>query len=106
MLARSIRPVTGFGRAALRPLSTSAEGTLLVDIDEERAIATLTINRPKALNALNTDVVLQIRDQYKELSNDDRVRAIVLTGSGEKAFAAGADIKVRRQNREKVFAVF
>merc|ERR1719460_629083 len=65
---------------------------LLCDIDPERAIATLTINRPKAFNALNTPVVLALRARYDELEQDERVRCIVLTGS-EKAFAAGADVK-------------
>ena len=46
----------------------------------------------QALNALNSDIVIALRDQFKLLQNDDRVRCLVLHGS-EKAFAAGADIK-------------
>ena len=77
---------------ALRFASTAEKAVLLSEIDEERAICTLTFNRPKALNALNTEVVLELKRAYEELAHDERVRAIVLTG-GEKAFAAGADIK-------------
>jgi len=65
---------------------------LRVEVDEERAIARLTIDRPKAMNALNTEVVLAIRDAYDYLDASDSVRCIVLAGS-ERAFAAGADIK-------------
>ncbi len=65
---------------------------LRVDVDEKRAIARLTIDRPRALNALNTDVILSIRDAYNFLDASDNVRCLILTGS-EKAFAAGADIK-------------
>ena len=72
--------------------ASASDAVLLTDIDEERGIATLTINRPKALNALNTEVVMGLRDQYALLGADDRVRCLVLTGS-ERAFAAGADIK-------------
>jgi enoyl-CoA hydratase/carnithine racemase len=72
--------------------SSSSQSVLLCDIDEDKAIATLTFNRPKALNALNTEVIMLLAEQYKALDKDDRVRAIVLTGS-ERAFAAGADIK-------------
>lgn len=102
----ALRAGYGHRRApAVRTLSRSAaaavprsrddggeSSALLQDVDEDRAIATLTINRPQALNALNTDVVLRLRDAYAELGADDRVRCIVLTGS-ERAFAAGADIK-------------
>ena len=78
--------------------SADAENDILCNIDEDSGVATLTINRPKALNALNTSVILQLRDFYNELAGDSRVRCLVLTGS-EKAFAAGADIKeVHRHN--------
>ena len=42
---------------------------------------------------MNTDIVLQLKQAYEELNEDDRVRALVLTGASDKAFAAGADIK-------------
>ncbi len=61
-------------------------------IDKNNFIATVTINREKALNALNPDVLKEIRDGFSQLSEDKEVRAIIVTGAGEKAFIAGADI--------------
>ncbi|MHB8124950.1 MAG: enoyl-CoA hydratase-related protein [Desulfitobacteriaceae bacterium] len=55
-------------------------------------IAILTINRPKALNALNNDTLKELSQAFDELKDDSTVRVIVLTGSGQKAFVAGADI--------------
>jgi len=55
-------------------------------------IALIKLNRPKELNALNTQLMGELRDALKQLDNDDEVRVIVITGN-EKAFAAGADIK-------------
>ena len=64
--------------------------TLLVEIDG--AVAVVTIQRPKALNALNQQVLTELHKLIGELRSSDSVRAVVLTGSGEKAFVAGADI--------------
>jgi enoyl-CoA hydratase len=58
----------------------------------EKFIALIELNRPKELNALNRELMLEIRDSLKQLDEDENVRVIVLTG-GEKVFAAGADIK-------------
>lgn len=55
-------------------------------------IATVTLNRPKVLNALNTQVFDELEAAFTALSKDSLVRVILLTGAGEKAFAAGADI--------------
>lgn len=55
-------------------------------------MAIVTLNRPKVLNALNGQMVAELRRLLAELDADTAVRAIVLTGSGERAFAAGADI--------------
>ncbi|MFU8812501.1 MAG: enoyl-CoA hydratase-related protein [Balneolaceae bacterium] len=65
---------------------------LLLETDEQ-GIATLTINRPKALNALNSDVLSELATAFDALNADDSVHAVIVTGSGEKAFVAGADIK-------------
>ena len=62
---------------------------ILVDI--EAPIATVTLNRPKVLNALSPDLVREVNLALGELDADDRVRAVVLTG-GPRVFAAGADI--------------
>jgi enoyl-CoA hydratase len=64
--------------------------TLLVERDG--AVAVITINRPKVLNALNTQTISDLDHAMVELQHDAAVRAIVLTGAGEKAFVAGADI--------------
>ncbi|EWT07303.1 crotonase [Intrasporangium chromatireducens Q5-1] len=53
----------------------------------------LTINRPDALNALNTNVIGLLVDTVREAADDPACRAVVLTGAGEKAFCAGADLK-------------
>ncbi len=58
----------------------------------EEYISVIEINRPKELNALNRELMLEIRDTLRALDDDDRVRVIILTG-GPKVFAAGADIK-------------
>jgi len=64
--------------------------TLLVERDG--AVAVVTVNRPKVLNALNTQTIYELERALLELQQDDNVRAIVLTGAGEKSFVAGADI--------------
>jgi enoyl-CoA hydratase len=60
-------------------------------VDVEPPIATVTLNRPKVLNALSPELVGEVNEALRELDADDRVRAVVLTG-GPKVFAAGADI--------------
>ncbi len=61
-------------------------------INNDGAIATVTINRPTKLNALNKKTIRELHDAFASLDNDAQIRAIILTGSGEKAFVAGADI--------------
>jgi len=61
-------------------------------IEKSVGVATLTINRPKALNSLNSSVLDELLDAFTALGRDGEVKVIVLTGSGEKAFVAGADI--------------
>ena len=61
-------------------------------IEEENEMAILTINRPKKLNALNRRTIEELHVAFKELDEDPGIRAIILTGRGEKAFVAGADI--------------
>jgi len=56
-------------------------------------VAVVTIDRPDALNALNRETLTELRDRLRELANDTAARVVVLTGAGERAFAAGADIK-------------
>lgn len=61
-------------------------------LDRDGAVAVLTINRPKVLNALNTQTLDELRRAVLELKHDVAVRAVILTGAGEKSFVAGADI--------------
>src|SRR3954447_5283872 len=61
-------------------------------LDRDGLVATITINRPKVLNALNALTLDELRRAVLELKRDDGVRAIVLTGAGDKSFVAGADI--------------
>ena len=55
-------------------------------------VATVTIDRPKALNALNSDTLGEMEEVFAACKNDDSVKAVVVTGAGEKSFVAGADI--------------
>src|SRR2546428_13087724 len=59
-------------------------------VDVEPLIATVTLNRPKVLNALSPELVGEVNQALRELDVDDRVRAVVLTG-GPEGFAGGAD---------------
>jgi enoyl-CoA hydratase len=61
-------------------------------IEKQDALATITINRPTKLNALNKATIQELHDAFKTLNEDKSVKAIIITGSGEKAFVAGADI--------------
>lgn len=61
-------------------------------IERDGAVATLTVNRPKVLNALNGATMDELRRAILELKHDETVRVVILTGAGEKAFIAGADI--------------
>lgn len=63
---------------------------LLIDVADQ--VALITINRPKALNALNEAVVGELIAAFTELANHPEVACVILTGAGEKAFVAGADI--------------
>lgn len=62
-------------------------------IEKEESIAILTINRPKQLNALNSETIAELSSAFKSLEADGTIKAIIVTGSENKAFVAGADIK-------------
>ncbi|HEX7283841.1 MAG TPA: enoyl-CoA hydratase-related protein [Vicinamibacterales bacterium] len=61
-------------------------------IERDDAVAIVTLNRPKVLNALNGQTLTELASAMASFRNDPGVRAIVLTGAGEKSFVAGADI--------------
>jgi len=64
----------------------------LVTTSKSDGICTVRINRPDKLNAMNSDVARGLVKTFEDLGHDDDVKAIILTGEGEKAFSAGADI--------------
>jgi enoyl-CoA hydratase len=76
-------------RAGKAKLVDSYE-TILVE--REDGVALVTLNRPKVLNALNQLMISELRAALAQLENDAAVRVVILTGAGERAFAAGADI--------------
>lgn len=75
-------------------MSTSAVATTFENIIYEKrgAIAYVTVNRPKVLNALNMATMAELRAAFTDAKDDAGVRVVLITGSGEKAFIAGADI--------------
>ena len=60
--------------------------------EKKNPIAYVTLNRPKVLNALNKATINELREDFQDARDDSAIRGVILTGSGEKAFAAGADI--------------
>jgi enoyl-CoA hydratase len=65
----------------------------LIRVEREDAVAIVTIDRQEALNALDVATLTELRDRLRELAEDDAARVVILTGAGDKAFVAGADIK-------------
>jgi enoyl-CoA hydratase len=65
----------------------------LIQVEREDAVAIVTVDRQEALNALDVATLSELRDRLREHADDDSVRVVILTGAGEKAFVAGADIK-------------
>src|SRR5580698_9069884 len=61
-------------------------------LEKKNSIAYVTVNRPKVLNALNMATMEELRAAFTDAKNDAGIRVCILTGSGEKAFIAGADI--------------
>ena len=61
-------------------------------VEKENGLAKITINRPKKLNALNKETIEELSAAFEALEEDETVKVVLITGSGEKAFVAGADI--------------
>lgn len=62
-------------------------------VKKEEQVTTLTFNRPEALNAINTEMLLELENVLDTIATDPNTRVVIVTGAGEKAFIAGADIK-------------
>jgi len=87
----------------------------IIQVEKNDKIAKITIHRPKKLNALNKETITELHHALAEIDLDKNIRAIILTGSGDKAFVAGADIsefadfgvangaKLAKQGQELVF---
>lgn len=69
--------------------------TIKWDIDDE-GIAQVVLNRPKSLNALNLEMFSELDSLFDELKKNNRVRVVIITGEGDKAFAAGTDINMMK----------
>ena len=65
----------------------------MIGVERDGAVAVVTVDRQEALNALDQPTLSELRDRLAELAEDAAVRVVVLTGAGERAFVAGADIK-------------
>jgi enoyl-CoA hydratase/carnithine racemase len=78
--------------ATLTPSPAAALTLANVLYEKKGAIAYVTVNRPKVLNALNTPTWKDLRTAFEEARDDAAVRGVILTGAGDKAFIAGADI--------------
>jgi enoyl-CoA hydratase/carnithine racemase len=87
--AATLMPVP---EAATRTSPTAALTLANVLYEKKGAIAYVTVNRPKLLNALNTPTWQDLRTAFADAQNDPAVRGVILTGAGDKAFIAGADI--------------
>jgi enoyl-CoA hydratase len=64
-----------------------------IDVERDGGVAIVTVNRPDALNAVDLEHAQELLGRLEELAAEDETRVVVLTGSGDKAFIAGADIK-------------
>jgi len=66
----------------------------VVLFEVEDGIATITINRPEARNAISPEVIVRLREAWLRVAEDDAIRVVILTGAGSEAFCSGADLKL------------
>lgn len=84
------------GQAPTGAASTGTAPTVLVDMDPDAGVATITLNRPDALNALTVPMKQALLAAFRQVQRDPTVRAVILTGAG-RAFCAGQDLRERLQ---------
>ncbi len=70
-------------------------------IETADRIATITLNRPEVLNALNDEIVFPLTEDLKEIGRDPAIGAVILTGAG-RAFSAGGDVKAMKGNASEI----
>jgi enoyl-CoA hydratase/carnithine racemase len=68
--------------------------TILLDVDADDRVATITLNRPESLNAFNRTMCEEMAVAWRRIKSDDAVHAVVLRAAGERAFSAGLDVKM------------
>ena len=69
-----------------------------INVDQTDRVAIITLNRPEVLNALSLGLAREVDQAVTEIESDDSIGAIIMTGSGDRAFSAGADIHENREN--------
>ena len=72
-----------------------------IKINNDNLISLIIIDRPEALNAMNSDVLSELTNAMKKVKSDDKTGVVIITGAGDKAFIAGADIKAMQQMNAK-----
>lgn len=83
----------GFFTYATAEGETTSFETVEIEIDEDAMVATVTLDRPHRLNAINDQLITDLEAAFTQLDDDEDVRAIVLKGKGDKAFSVGADLQ-------------
>ena len=63
-----------------------------VEFEHSNHIATVTINRPEARNAMNPEVIVRLHEAFHQVEHNDEIRVAIITSTGDKAFCAGADL--------------
>ncbi len=79
---------------------------MTIHVRKEESVAIVTINRPEVFNCLNLETLQTLRTTVAELAFDREVRVVIVTGAGEKAFCAGADLKERRTMSDEQVRLF
>ena len=96
-MAESAQIVAANGESMDENSETSGPSpSVVVDVDEDRRLATLTLNRPESRNAISRDLAAALLHACTDLAQRNDVWALVVTGAGDRAFCAGADLKERR----------